>query len=36
MPVAQPEWNVNREGRKRAERGQKMAEGTKAVRKILS
>ncbi len=35
MPRTQPERDVNREGRKRAEKGQKMAEGTKRVRTFL-
>jgi len=31
MPGTQPEGDVNREGRKRAEKGQKMAERTNRV-----
>ncbi len=35
MAVAQPERDVNCEGRKRAEKGQKMADGTKRVHNFL-
>jgi hypothetical protein len=34
MPKTPPERDVNREGRKWAEKGQKMADGTKRVRKF--
>jgi hypothetical protein len=33
--LIQPERDVNREGRKRAEKGQKMADGTNGVRELL-
>jgi hypothetical protein len=35
MPGTQPERDVNREGRKRAEIGQKMVGGTKRVLKFF-